>query len=76
MDRGVCYLILNFFNINAFKLEGTTFETLPSLDPPTGITNVTTEQPAIRGIYNLNGQRVNELQKGINIVNGKKILNK
>jgi hypothetical protein len=64
------------FNINAFKLEGMTYETLTPVGPPTGITNVAPVQPVVRGIYNLNGQRVNELQKGINIVDGKKVLKK
>ena len=64
------------FNINAFKLEGMTYETLTPVGPPTGITNVAPAQPVVRGIYNLNGQRVNELQKGINIVDGKKVLKK
>ena len=32
------------------------------------------EQPAQFGIYNLAGQRLEKMQKGINIVNGKKVL--
>lgn len=41
----------------------------PSLD---GIQNVTTTQNAV--IYNLQGIRLQKLQKGINIVNGKKVI--
>lgn len=63
------------FNISAFKLEGVTYETLTPVTP-TGITDVTLEQPAYRGIYNISGLRLKEVQKGINIVDGKKILNK
>ena len=45
---------------------------------PTGIDDVMTETPSSNAekpvIYNLSGQRLNSLQKGINIVNGKKVL--
>ena len=42
---------------------------------PDGISDIpATEQPTYVGIYNLAGQRLEKLQKGINIVNGKKIL--
>ncbi|MCR5851572.1 MAG: LamG domain-containing protein [Bacteroidaceae bacterium] len=42
---------------------------------PDGINEVGDEQLTIdNAIYNLAGQRINKLQKGINIVNGKKIL--
>jgi len=47
-------------------------------DEATGITELTESTEKTEGtegvIYNLNGQRVNSLQKGINIVNGKKVL--
>ena len=45
-------------------------------DDATGITNITelTEKAETGAIYNINGQRINTLQKGINIVNGKKVL--
>ncbi|MBR5060905.1 MAG: leucine-rich repeat protein [Prevotella sp.] len=40
----------------------------------TGIAEVRSKQEAIRGnIYNLQGQRLNSLQKGLNIVNGRKV---
>ena len=43
------------------------------VDDETGIANV--EKAAENGaIYNLAGQRINKMQKGINIVNGKKVL--
>ena len=66
------------FGINAFKLEGYSIEHLTPVNP-TGIslpTQTQPVQPAFRGIYNLSGQRLQEVQKGINIINGKKILNK
>ena len=63
------------FNIHAFKLEGITYETLTPINT-TGIGNIDADQPAMRGIFNISGQPLQELQKGINIVNGKKILNK
>ncbi|MBQ7361431.1 MAG: PKD domain-containing protein [Bacteroidaceae bacterium] len=63
------------FGIHAFKLEGVTYETLTPVIP-TGINGVTETQPVIRGIYNVSGHSLKELQKGINIINGKKIYNK
>ena len=44
-------------------------------ETPTGINGLTPALSKGEGvIYNLNGQRVNSLQRGINIVNGKKVL--
>lgn len=44
-------------------------------ETPTGINGLTPALSKGEGvIYNLNGQRVNSLQKGINIVGGKKVL--
>ena len=44
-------------------------------ETPTGITELTKKTELTEGaIYNLAGQRVNSLQRGINIVNGKKVL--
>ena len=63
------------FGINAFKLEGVTFEPITPVIP-TGSIDVVPEQPAYRAIYNIKGQRLYDLQKGINIIDGKKILNK
>lgn len=44
------------------------------LDDATGIQAVEGSQSQKTSIYNLAGQRLNKLQKGINIVNGKKVL--
>jgi len=66
------------FGISAFKLEGVTYEKLVPVTP-TGITipaSSQLEQPTFRGIYNLSGQRLQNVQPGINIVNGKKMLSK
>jgi len=47
---------------------------------PTGIQNITldkeTKAPIYNLIYNLNGERVETPQKGINIINGKKVVMK
>lgn len=43
-------------------------------DDPTGISNVDANVDANVAIYNLAGQRIQKMQKGVNIVNGKKIL--
>ena len=63
------------FSINAFKLEAISTEIITPVIP-TGITNVVSGKPAYRGIYNISGQRFKELQKGINIIDGKKIYKK
>ena len=34
------------------------------------------DEHTIQGIFNLNGQRLNAPQKGINIINGKKVVMK
>ena len=43
-------------------------------DDPTGINDVNDNLNFNEGIYNLAGQRLQKMQKGINIVNGKKIM--
>ena len=40
----------------------------------TAIDQIATESTSVKGIYNLQGQQLNSLQRGINIVNGKKVL--
>lgn len=39
----------------------------------TGIENIKSQPSAREGIYNLNGQRIDKLQRGINIIGGKKV---
>ena len=46
---------------------------------PVGINEIKSDEPQVEtktqiGIYNLAGQRLEKMQKGINIVNGKKVL--
>ena len=60
-----CYLTVPAAGVKAFFLNG---------DDATGISNVDANVDANEAIYNLAGQRINKLQKGINIINGKKIL--
>ncbi len=64
---------------NQVYLELTTASQTPDFigfefDNPTGIEEVTSDKASEVIIYNLNGQRLQSLQKGINIVNGKKII--
>jgi hypothetical protein len=40
----------------------------------TGINGITSSNAQEGQLYNLAGQRISKMQKGINIVNGKKIL--
>ena len=62
-----------------FAADGTNvkgYVALPGEDDPTGINNLNVDVNLnLDGaIYNIAGQRMNKMQKGINIVNGKKIL--
>ena len=50
------------------------FIMLPDSDDPTAIEMVNGQSSMVNEIYNLAGQRISKMQKGINIVNGKKIL--
>lgn len=63
------------FGISAFKLEGTPYEYISPVNY-TGITQPTPAKPTFGAIYNIQGQRIQEMQQGINIIDGKKILNK
>ena len=58
---------------SAFGVKGFIFAEDEAIGEATGIANVekTVENGAI---YNLAGQRISKMQKGINIINGKKIL--
>ena len=60
-----CYLTVPASGVKAFYFDG---------NDATGISDVDANVDANEVIYNIAGQRINELQKGINIVNGKKIL--
>lgn len=60
-----CYLTVPAAGVKAFFLNG---------GDATGISGVDANIDANEAIYNLAGQRINKLQKGINIINGKKIL--
>ena len=51
-------------------VKGFTFEE----DDATGISNPNSNHNLSNAIYNLAGQRVQKMQKGINIINGKKVL--
>ena len=55
---------------NAVKVLAVEFEE----EDPTGIEEFKFEDDSNSVIYNLSGQRIQKMQKGINIVNGKKIL--
>lgn len=42
-------------------------------EPPTAIAEVNVNKPAMTGIYNLSGQQMKNAQKGLNIIDGKKV---
>ena len=54
--------------------EGEEEVILRPYDDPTGINSISNSLIKGQAIYNLAGQRLNKTQKGINIVNGKKII--
>ena len=67
------------FSGNWFSADNFTLELIqnnePSFNPATAIDMIEQKNVALKpqGIYNIAGQRLNSLQKGINIVNGKKV---
>ena len=67
IPAGKAYLEVPAAGVKAFYFEA---------DDATAINEVNAQCSMLNGqsIYNLAGQRINKLQKGINIVNGKKIL--
>ena len=70
LDAGKAYLQLptaSVAGIKALKIE------FDEKDDPTGIAITSTSPTEENTIYNLAGQRVSKAQKGINIVNGKKV---
>lgn len=56
-----------------FGMAGMKSTSAFSFDGVTGINNVANDNKRRNVIYNLNGQRLETLQKGINIINGKKV---
>ncbi|MBQ8864671.1 MAG: hypothetical protein IJ020_00830 [Bacteroidaceae bacterium] len=64
IPAGKAYITGNA-GIKAFYFEG---------NDPTDINTIPNTIPNVENIYNLAGQRLSKMQKGINIVNGKKIL--
>lgn len=72
-DDGKTYYITAVFNAiysGAAELQPISV----TENDPTAISNVNAETASDRVIYNIAGQRMNKLSKGINIVNGKKII--
>lgn len=65
VPAGKAYLDLGAAGAKAFTFGG---------DSETAISEIATENGTAAVIYNLAGQRIQKMQKGINIVNGKKVL--
>lgn len=66
--------IINLRHLQYISAEQATAEGA-ELTYPTSIGSVNeTTAPAVKGIYNLSGQRVNRTQKGIYIIDGRKVL--
>lgn len=82
-SNGLGFYKYNGTNLNGFKvyieitsaMSGVKSFVFDFDDDATGINSIDNEQLTIdNAIYNVAGQRLNKMQKGINIVNGKKIL--
>ena len=66
IQAGKAYLDVPGVDVKAFFFAG---------EDATGISEIAKEEATENGaIYNLAGQRISKMQKGINIVNGKKVL--
>ncbi|MBR1378127.1 MAG: OB-fold nucleic acid binding domain-containing protein [Bacteroidaceae bacterium] len=84
VQGGTAYIQTNraYFNLanvaefsNDEPTAGVKYISISFDEDATGITELTEKTEATEGaIYNLQGQRVNSLQRGINIVGGKKVL--
>lgn len=62
-----------YLEIPALEAKST-FYTMKHDTTETGIENVESEESKVRGIFNMAGQQLSEPQKGLNIINGKKVL--
>ena len=64
-----------YLQIPSFEAKST-FYTMKIGENATGIENVESEESAskVRGIFNMAGQQLSEPQKGLNIINGKKVI--
>ena len=69
------YIVMDNVPVVSSDVKGIRFNFDGTIEDATGISDIT---PAISkgkgAIYNLNGQRMETMQRGINIVNGKKVI--
>ena len=72
-DDGKNYYITAVFNA-IYKGNAELQPIAVSEETPTAISGVKVETAADNAIYNIAGQRINKLAKGINIINGKKVI--
>ena len=72
-DLGTVTITATSVENDQFK-SATASYTLTITDVPTGIEGITADELNSGKIYDLQGRRLNHLQKGINIVNGKKVI--
>ena len=66
LPKGKCYLQIWGDDARIFIMPGMETTGISATQVNSGATN--------NGIYNLNGQRIGKLQKGLNIVGGKKVI--
>lgn len=66
LPKGKCYLQIWGDDARIFIMPGMEATGISATQVNSGATN--------NGIYNLNGQRIGKLQKGLNIVGGKKVI--
>ena len=71
IPAGKAYLVSNDASVKAFYFAGDDATGIESVNSQNTLNTLNTQNSTI---YNLAGQRISKMQKGINIVNGKKIL--
>ena len=72
-DNDVTYYIVAVFNA-IYNGNAELMPVIVSENNPTAIEGIAADKTANNVIFNVAGQRMNKLQKGINIINGKKVL--
>ena len=72
-DNDVTYYIVAVFNA-IYNGNAELMPVIVSENNPTAIEAVAADKAQQQVIFNMAGQRINQLQKGINILGGKKVL--
>ena len=74
IEAGKAYLRIKSSDLNQANVKGFKLIFGDDEDDPTAIGLIDEDSTMNGEIFNLGGQRLNKLQKGVNIINGKKVL--